>query len=428
MTLKQLNIFNVDNGKILLLFFTISIYLPMIFTNVMSALLIIYVVLNIKNLDHTALKGNKIVRLMTALYLLVFLGFFYEINTEGVFNDLEKKLSFLILPTAVCVMKISKQDVRKVLALFFFSGFLFTSIAFCEGLLELIDTKNVDAITNHNFSLNINLHATYLSMYLLFSLAYPLFFYNTLSKTRDKVITVFIAFSITAFLMLLSVRIIWVLLFIVFITHFSRVFSNNRVRLMFLIFAKVLIFAALIYSVPSLKERFKEAINYNNEYRVSSVWKKDVKEVWGGRGIRMLIWESCIDLIKQKPLTGYGSTTEVQKQLNNYYTKEKIGPLLFMINNRGKAFNPHNQYLEEILKFGIFMGLIYFCLGLYFFQRYYRKGNMIGVFFVTIIFGVSLTETIFELNKGVVFISFFFPIVNSYLEDKPPKKVKRQKK
>ena len=422
MTLKQLNIFNVDNGKILLLFFTISIYLPMIFTNVMSALLIIYVVLNIKNLDHTALKGNKIVRLMTALYLLVFLGFFYEINTEGVFNDLEKKLSFLILPTAVCVMKISKQDVRKVLALFFFSGFLFTSIAFCEGLLELIDTKNVDAITNHNFSLNINLHATYLSMYLLFSLAYPLFFYKTLNKAIDKVITVFATFFNIVFLIFLSVRIIWVLLFIVIIIYLIKAFRNNRIQLILLIFSKLLIFTMIVYSIPPLSERLKEAINYNNEYRVSSVWRKDVKEIWGGRGIRMLIWESCIDLIKQKPLTGYGSTTEVQKQLNNYYTKEKIGPLLFMINNRGKAFNPHNQYLEETLKFGIFMGLIYFCLGLYFFQRYYRKGNMIGVFFVTIIFGVSLTETIFELNKGVVFISFFFPIVNSYLEDKPQKR------
>ena len=255
-------------------------------------------------------------------------------------------------------------------------------------------------------------------MYLLFSLAYPLFFYNTLSKTRDKVITVFIAFSILAFLLFLSVRIIWALFFIILIICVLSAFRNNLIKLIVLIFGTVLTFSVTIYFVPQLQERFKEAINYNNEYHVSGVWKKDVKETWGGRGIRMLIWKSCIDLIKQKPLTGYGSTGEVQKQLNNRYTQEKIGPLLFLMNNRGKVFNPHNQYLEEVLKFGVFMGLIYFCLGLYFLYVYYKNGNVLGVFFVAIIFGISLTETILELNKGIVFVSFFLPIVNSYIEKK----------
>ena len=402
----------------MLFLFPISIYLPMLFTNILTIIMAMFIIINYKKLDFRQLVNNKAVMLMSVLYSLIFLGFFYDINTEGVFNDLEKKLSFLILPVAGCVMKISKQDVRKVLAVFFFSGFLFTSVAFFEGLLELIGTNNVDAIINHNFSLNISLHATYLSMYLLFSLAYPLFFYNTLSKTRDKVITVFIAFSILAFLLFLSVRIIWALFFIILIICVLSAFRNNLIKLIVLIFGTVLTFSVTIYFVPQLQERFKEAINYNNEYHVSGVWKKDVKETWGGRGIRMLIWKSCIDLIKQKPLTGYGSTGEVQKQLNNRYTQEKIGPLLFLMNNRGKVFNPHNQYLEEVLKFGVFMGLIYFCLGLYFLYVYYKNGNVLGVFFVAIIFGISLTETIFELNKGIVFVSFFLPIVNSYIEKK----------
>ena len=107
----------------MLFLFPISIYLPMLFTNILTIIMALFIIINYKKLDFRQLVNNKAVMLMSVLYSLIFLGFFYDINTEGVFNDLEKKLSFLILPVAGCVMKISKQDVRKVLAVFFFFRF-----------------------------------------------------------------------------------------------------------------------------------------------------------------------------------------------------------------------------------------------------------------------------------------------------------------
>ena len=390
----------------------------MIFTNILSMLLVLFMILNYKNLDFKALVNNRFIIAMSLLYFLIFLGFLYDIEPEGVLNDLEKKLSFLILPISVCVIKVNKHDMRKILALFFFSGFLFTSVAFCISMFNFINRGDFGFITNHSFSENIGLHATYLSMYLLFSFSYPLLYLKRITKLRERQFVVLVSICVLTYILLLSVRIIWLLLFAVLILKGISLFKKNQRNLSFSIVGALLFFLVLVYSVNPLKERFKELVNYNSAYNTSAVWKPNTKEVWGGRGIRLLIWQSCVDLIKQAPFTGYGSSVEVQKQLDNIYRQKKIGPLLFLMNNRGKVFNPHNQYLEEVLKFGVLIGLFFIVFLGFFIKSFHAKKNEVGVFFLIIIMGVSLTETILELNKGIIFFSFFFPVLYSHLVNK----------
>jgi len=390
----------------------------MIFTNILSMLLVLFMILNYKNLDFKALVNNRFIIAMSLLYFLIFLGFLYDIEPEGVLNDLEKKLSFLILPISVCVIKVNKHDMRKILALFFFSGFLFTSVAFCISMFNFINRGDFGFITNHSFSENIGLHATYLSMYLLFSFSYPLLYLKRITKLRERQFVVLVSICVLTYILLLSVRIIWLLLFAVLILKGISLFKKNQRNLSFSIVGALLFFLVLVYSVNPLKERFKELVNYNSAYNTSAVWKPNTKEVWGGRGIRLLIWQSCVDLFRQAPLTGYGSSIEVQKQLDNIYRQKKIGPLLFLMNNRGKVFNPHNQYLEEVLKFGALIGLFFIVFLGFFMKNFYKKKNEVGLLFLSIIMGVSLTETILELNKGIIFFSFFFPVLYSYIKQK----------
>ena len=119
--MKYLSLKQVYNGKILLYLFTVSIYLPMIFTNIISILLVLFVIIKYKTIDFSTLVNNRSVIAMTAFYFLIFTGFLYDINSQGIFNDLEKKLSFLVLPISICLIKVNKQDLRKILAIFFFT-------------------------------------------------------------------------------------------------------------------------------------------------------------------------------------------------------------------------------------------------------------------------------------------------------------------
>lgn len=264
----------------------------MIFTNILSMLLVLFMILNYKNLDFKALVNNRFIIAMSLLYFLIFLGFLYDIEPEGVLNDLEKKLSFLILPISVCVIKVNKHDMRKILALFFFSGFLFTSVAFCISMFNFINRGDFGFITNHSFSENIGLHATYLSMYLLFSFSYPLLYLKRITKLRERQFVVLVSICVLTYILLLSVRIIWLLLFAVLILKGISLFKKNQRNLSFSIVGALLFFLVLVYSVNPLKERFKELVNYNSAYNTSAVWKPNTKEVWGGRGIRLLIWQS----------------------------------------------------------------------------------------------------------------------------------------
>ena len=416
--MKYFSLKQVYNGKLLLYLFTVSIYLPMIFTNIISILLVLFVIMKYKTLDFSTLVNNRSVIAMTAFYFLIFTGFLYDINSQGVLNDLEKKLSFLVLPITICLIKVNKQDLQKILGIFFFSGFFFASIAFFISIYNFINTGDYNAVINHSFSNTIGLHATYLSMYLLFSFSYPLLYLKRTTKLRERQFVVLVSICVLTYILLLSVRIIWLLLFAVLILKGINLFKKNQRNLSFSIVGALLFFLVLVYSVNPLKERFKELVNYNSEYNTSAVWKPNTKEVWGGRGIRLLIWQSCVDLFRQAPFTGYGSSIEVQKQLDNIYRQKRIGPLLFLMNNRGKVFNPHNQYLEEVLKFGALIGLFFIIFLGFFMKNFYKKKNEVGLLFLNIIMGVSLTETILELNKGIIFFSFFFPVLYSYIKQK----------
>lgn len=395
-------------GKVLIYLFAIALYLPMIFTNIISIALVVCVLFNYKKIDFAALVKNRSFIYLSFFYFIVLLGFSYEISANGVLNDLEKKLSFLVFPIAVSLMKINKNDLKNILALLFFCGFLFTSFAFCIGLFKFAYIGELKILTHHSLSHNIGLHATYLSIYLLFSLAFPMFFFDSIKSKSFRWVIVLCAAGILFYILLLSVRMAWILLFLTFIFQISLGLKGKKIKWIdaFMYSSGVLLISAvLIMNINPLKERFKEAINYNNEF--------NVEKVWGGRGIRMLIWESCFTLIKESPIVGYGSSKEVQQQLNSVYRKENIGQLLYMMRNHSKVFNPHNQYLEEILKFGLVLGLAFPFFLLTEFVYFYKVKNLIGFYFVMIIAGVALTETILELNKGIVFFSCFLPVLHS---------------
>ncbi|EGV43054.1 O-antigen ligase family protein [Bizionia argentinensis JUB59] len=414
-----MSLHNIYNGKILLYLFAIALYLPMIFTNVLTILLTLYILLNFRKINLKKTLNKKSVIVFFSMFFLIFIGFFYDISSDGVLNDLEKKLSFIILTFSILVMDVKKEDVRRILALFFLSGILFTSLAICIGLSRYLSTGSLQFITNHGLSLNIGLHATYLSMYLLFSLAYPVLYYESTKKQIVRRTIIFFSILTVIFIILLSVRIVWGIL-LLFITFWVvSVLRSRKLELKrsFLYLSGFIIVIFLLFNfVSPLKERLKEVINFNSNYNISKTWKPNVNEVWGGRGIRLLIWESSIELIREHPLVGYGSTKEVQGRLNGNYIKNEIGPLLFLMNNRGKVFNAHNQYFEEVLKFGLILGLIFPFLLIIIAISSYKQQSTLGLYFVIIISGISLTETILELNKGIVFFTFFLALILSNSE------------
>lgn len=384
----------------LIIFFPCALFLPMIITNVLTILLIFCFLLNNLIFRRKTKRPSVITFGFIFFYGLIFLSVLQG-RPDFILVDLEKKLSMLIFPVIIANNSISKSDFKLAFRWFYSFAVLICLFIFISSVLDYLIYKNIDVFSNHLLSQKAGFHATYLSVYLLFSFTYPFFFERKRILKINWISTSL--FFIGFIIILLGVRIVWMLfafLFLILIFKWLSFEKNNKKNVF--IIAGISFFLIGLFFFRPVNERFLELINYENQY--------STKNVWGGRGIRILIWDSSKDLILQRPWGGYGSSTNVLLALEKDYKKKKKGPLLHM-KKKGKRFNAHSQYFEEFLKYGVIIGFFYPTALLVLFITALKKENYFGVFLIIIIGVVSLTETIFELNKGIIFISFFLPFV-----------------
>lgn len=111
------------------------------------------------------------------------------------------------------------------------------------------------------------------------------------------------------------------------------------------------------------------------------------------------VWHCAVGLIKKHPVTGVGAD-KVQQKLDECYNQfdyESYEDFTQVV------YNTHNQYFDQILKFGIF-GFIVFCLVLF---RFFPNNFLLYQVFVLIVSVSFLTENLLDRQIGVVFISLF---------------------
>ena len=111
------------------------------------------------------------------------------------------------------------------------------------------------------------------------------------------------------------------------------------------------------------------------------------------------IWYCATQLIYDHFVLGVGADN-VQEKLNNCYNQftyksyEDFSKV---------TYNTHNQYFDQILKFGVF-GLILFLLALCYF---YPNSSVLYQTFIIVVLISFLTENILDRQIGVVFVSLF---------------------
>ena len=90
---------------------------------------------------------------------------------------------------------------------------------------------------------------------------------------------------------------------------------------------------------------------------------------------------------------------------------------VYRINGHSKGadreYNCHNQYLQQLCYFGI-IGLIFFILWLYYvFKTSIKTNQVLQILAISIMIYFS-TETLLSVNKGIIFVSYFFTLIAIY--------------
>lgn len=237
-------------------------------------------------------------------------------------------------------------------------------------------------------------HSTYLGMYSLFAYWICFMFFK---KNNNKLYLLLAGFFLLSAI-ITSARIVFLLSIVsVIISLVSTIKSNSKkVAALILLF---LVGLMTITNVPSLKQKFhqfleleKIGFDKNNYRSISS---------------RLGKLEASVAVIKENLWFGSG-TGDAKDELAKEYKKMK-----FTMGYKNK-YNPHNQYLDNLVRNGLIGGAISL-LVIYFLPLYVsiRSKEKLLLAFTIIVAAISLTESILDTHKGITFYVFFVTLMLS---------------
>jgi O-antigen ligase len=116
--------------------------------------------------------------------------------------------------------------------------------------------------------------------------------------------------------------------------------------------------------------------------------------------LRLVVWESAIEVIRKNPLFGVGTGDRENAMLQSTMNKNKAAFEM--------KLNAHNQYLEISIAFGI-VGLLTLLLIIFapLMQAIANQKHIFAAFLIIISLNM-LFESMLQVFQGIVFFSFFY--------------------
>lgn len=391
---------NIQRNLNYYLLFLIAFTMPFSIKMQLNSFLIILLVINWIFSFRLSLKNAVLIVFISfyGLHILSFLLLSSEIK-DGTF-ELQKKLSLLVFPLVLSnIPRLSRVQIDNILKGFVVSCFISSIVCLAFAFFKYLSLGTTEFFFYHSLVEIIGMHGSYFSMYLCFSIFIVFNFYFNELRKKYKLSLLLLVLYFTSLIFLLSARTQIVSFFIIsFIGVFIYYFKNKKIaKALFSIVTISVLFICLIYFNNNNLERFKEAINYKSQYGIN--------KQWGGRALREQIWDCAFDVANANLLFGVGEGN-VQKNLNSCFTSKNYGALF--ANNMN--YNSHNQFLQTTIEFGL-IGLFFLitCFAIIFYFGI-KERNYLSLVFITLFLFACFTESTFEVNKGVVFYSFFSSI------------------
>ena len=249
------------------------------------------------------------------------------------------------------------------------------------------------AFVNHNFSLPLEIHATYLSMLLAIALVFVVKKIILISTKKYRIFLVICSVILLAGLIQLSSKSVLIALLIIFNIGFSWYLVEQKMRYRFLLISITVsaLLLLLIFSVDVFRNRylvdFKNDLFKNNE-RLKEDWRRER-------------WIASADLSKSSPIIGRGSGSEIPLLKEIYFERKMYLSYL-------KSLNAHNQFLSFLINSGIIGLAVYLCTLGWGFGKSIKRRDMMLLSFMVLVTVVSFSEDLLDVNKGIFFYAFFF--------------------
>lgn len=385
----------------LLLAFLVTLPFDMIYSETALVCLAIHTLIHLRKEQlHSISWGN--LALLISVYLLTCLGTAYTAYTGEAFYEWERQLAFLLFPF---ILSVNPIDLRKytvpllkglaiscTLTVLFLYFDALRVILYYHLPLKTLFSK---AFLNHNFSMPIDLHATYFSMYIVMSAVTVTCLLTVAQSNRRRLILSIVLLILFAGMIQLAARAVLIAFLVINLSVIPLLLFKKRKRLKFL--SAVSVVALLTIFFITTNESFK------NRY-VADLKNDLAQNIINNNALepRAVRWECGWNLFKQSPVWGHGSGSEIALLKQEYFGHRYYYSYL-------NELNVHNQYLSFMIKTGITGFLVFLFLLFKGFQKAIRARDVFFLSFLVLITTVSFSENILNVNKGIFFVGFFFP-------------------
>ena len=384
--------------------FCIAIVYSMLFltylNSVLSILLAVFWLLFSKKTFNINTKRTKLMLLFISLYLIGLIGLSYSSNTQAAIKTLETQSAIFFFPLIFgTIAPFSSSFIKRITDHMLIATSLAAVVSLAVGIYNYSKTGSSDSLTGDRILIFHALRPTTMGLFCLTGIIIAFEKIKTASAKLQPLLFGFIALM-TLIIFLLSIRLIivcWLLLILFFIFTLLSTWASKLI----LFITCLVVFAIASFTIPTVKNQWHEIFEPSQS---TIVLDKDssLGRSWGGKALRVAIWTCSYDIAKRHWVTGVG-TGDVQDSLQKAYENRKF--YFASIYNR---YNAHNQYLQMLLATGITGLAILICCILYPLWNYrdHFAGNTY-LLFLLLFAVIGFTETILEVNKGIIWYSFF---------------------
>ncbi len=339
--------------------------------------------------------------------VILFFFTFFLLKLRTSLGGWDRDLSLLLLPIFFSFREFKQEDIYFILKWFvYFLGLGLITCLFYEIIAEFYfnnyvnEWKLVEHYKNnhifyliHSISERIGFHHIYLSLYLFFGFIISHWLLNEKviesKNERSFVIILMIFFFLFSFLSISRMTIISFIIYFLGVVFYSLK-KRNKINYGLIIFF-IFIGVSTVFFSNKFTERFK---NIKNDPRIN-------------------LFNLSVDLSQEAFFLGYGARRGEELLIEK---QRKEGGNVYYN-------NPHNQYLDYLLKGGGLM-LLFFLTLLFLLSKYFIVNNLyIGYIFVFFFALQCLTEALMERYRGIILFSFLISIFLKLVSFKSEKKI-----
>jgi O-antigen ligase len=383
------------------------VYWPLLNSIFCLAIFAYWLVVSKKTFSFNSLRGRLVV-LFSLLYLLVIIGSFYSENMKEALFKLQQKPTYLIFPLVFGTTRVLTPGVVRN-SIFSFVFATLTACLFCigYGVYAYFFYKTTNYLTGYSMVTLKNMHPVIMGLCCILSVIFILenWYQERYKHMQTSYWKLLIAFFLIAFVFLVGNRSNLICLAGVLVFYAFRLMPKWKHRLMFFSLF-ILLFVVSFLINPFLRKQFVDLVDFSKEKTVQLDSRQTVTTKYGGKSLRVAIWRCAADIIEEHWLTGVG-TGDVFAALENAYRRRQ-----FTAAEGHREYNAHNQYMQETISYGIAGGLLLVALVVIpFMLPINPEVRTPYLLFLSVFAFVCLTECLLELNKGIIWYSFF----NSFL-------------